>query len=426
MGRPRKRPAVQVESVPKSQKQQQQQQQEKEEGADSVAAPAQDSNNGNALNTLGHSIIVPSAQDTFLDSMDLDLAFLEMDGDGANFLDLLAPDYSSFDINPSAQSAPTGVKQFTGDIDSEAFWQMHSDQLLDGINFDLDGAASQTTPFEETGSERPTHSASSEPTEFTPDLSPEADPGISEQESPPDAEPVICGCLSKLYLALDSLQRLPKEVGEAIRAARIAAKTAHDTILCPVCANPPLELFSNPPIQSMQNMLVLGALLPSISNAYKQILQMVDDEAAAAGREGRKIRFTLHAYGGLWGEAAEQDLKTCATQAIANVILEPNMWRVAARALLRLDVYGLNPDKVNGESAPGVCAAMSQPGLKDLILMMEERTRQRHEQIDAMVADGTLIVGDNCEHVPLASGQKPTCMRIVDIAKQSMRELVIP
>lgn len=437
MGRPRKRPQPQATEP---------------QGESLVAAPAPpetfpgtfpgtfpDSLPDTFPGAMDRSFIMP-AQDSILDTMDLDMAFLDMDGANISFFDLLAPDNPSFDFNSGTENIPTGAKQFAGDGPSDIIWQMHSDQLLDGVNFDSTSVPAQPNSFESSGEStvEPSTESASEKTEHTPDLSPNSS---SEQESPPEeGRPTVCGCLTNLYLALNSLQTLPKEVGEAMKVARTAAKTAHDTILCPVCSDPPIELVANPPIQSLQNMMVLGALLPSISNAYKHILKMVDDETAAASREGRKVHFTLAGYGGVWGQVAAHDAKFGATAAIANLTLAPHMWRSAVRALLKLDVYGLSPTAEHaaelaeasglppGAAGPGVpaCSTITQPGLKDLIAMMEERTRLRHEQMDALVANGTLVVDGSCEYVPLSSGQRPTCMRIVDIAKQSMHELVIP
>src|SRR6478735_8940461 len=47
---------------------------------------------------------------------------------------------------------------------------------------------------------------------------------------------VSCGCLSSLYLALESLGNLPAEVIPAMKVARNASKVAHDVIRCTVCS----------------------------------------------------------------------------------------------------------------------------------------------------------------------------------------------
>jgi hypothetical protein len=192
-------------------------------------------------------------------------------------------------------------------------------------------------------------------------------------------------------------------------------------------------------------MMMLGALLPSLSNAYKTILAMVDDEARAASEQNRKLVFDLASYGGLWGSLGEDGAPgDCgATDRVNGAVLEPAMWRLTLRALLKIDVYGMRECAAGGRGpgtelgdvgegpVTGQGTAVFQPGLKDIIAMMEERSRVRHEQIDRLVAEGVLRFDDGgcgTEYVPLnnARGEKPTCFRIIDIAKRSMQGLVIP
>ncbi|KAK1769968.1 putative c6 finger domain-protein [Phialemonium atrogriseum] len=373
----------------------------------------------------GHPVVVP-AQDSLLDgTMDLDMAFLDMDDSSLSFLDLLVPD-PSLGGNPVTQGVPgpSSANPRSEAVPTASFWQIDS-LHLDSIDFgQTDVPVQPTTLDEEFTLEQAVSSVSTEAREQIPDLSPQ-DSSNSEQETLAEADPTICSCLARLYLALDSLQRLPKDVSQAMRVARTAAKTAHDSILCPICASPPIQHSNDPPIQSVQNLMVLGGLLPSISFAYRRILQMVEDEAAKADREGRKLTFALQDYGGLWGQlAAHNNTKHCSTLGIEGAVFEPHIWRVLVRSLLRIDVYGLSPDTPPGEAGP--CSWFQQPGLKDIIAMMEDRSRRRHEQIDAMVAAGTLVFDRDCGHGPLSSGEKPNCLRIVDFAKQSMRELIIP
>src|SRR5262249_32547788 len=116
-----------------------------------------------------------------------------------------------------------------------------------------------------------------------------------------------CPCLANLYLALDGLQRLPTDVPGAMRATRYAARVAHDTMLCPSCSIPLVaDPGTNPPIQSLQNMLILASLLPVAANAYKHILQMVEGEVARSHSENRMLSFTLDEYGGVWGRIADE------------------------------------------------------------------------------------------------------------------------
>ncbi|KAK4151483.1 hypothetical protein C8A00DRAFT_45334 [Chaetomidium leptoderma] len=374
-------------------------------------------------------LIMPDFEFDSTIGMDLDLSFLDMNNMDMNFLELVDP-------NSEVLPGPTQIGEDQKPIEygksplpgpapkSNAFWPMSSG--IRDINFD-EPLSRDPHLGPEITPEEVAHIMSAElaePAETLPSLSPPSSSSPSTYASPPELDHLKpCGCLSALYLALDSLQTLPKEVCHAMRIARTASKTAHDTILCPACGDPPLEPTAKPQIQSFQSVMMLGALLPSLSNAYMRILTMVDTEAAAADAERRKILFRLSSYGGLWGWVAKMDPSKCgAAERLEGAELEPILWRLTVRALLKMDVYGIN------ELTPGVDGDESaqQPGLKDIINMMEERSRRRHEQFDAMVASGA-VFKTSCDYVPLSSTtDKPTCLRIIDIAKRSMDDLVIP
>jgi hypothetical protein len=355
-------------------------------------------------------------------AMDLDLSFLDMNNMDMNFLELVDPN-SQFPPAPDQTGQNEGSNQFAKPPPRpNAFWPMSGN--LPDINFDEPDPSLIPLPAPEMTPEEVAQLLSAEVAETLPSLSPPSSSSPSTYASPTESDSTKpCGCLSALYLALDSLQSLPKEVGEAMRVARTAAKTAHDTILCPVCGDPPLDSPCRPHLQALQSMMMLGALLPSLSNAYMRILTMVDAEAAAADAERRKIKFTIEGYGGLWGWMAKMDPVRCgASDRLEGAVLEPILWRLTVRAMLKMDVYGIN------EFTPGVDPSdgAQQPGLKDIINMMEERSRRRHQQLDDMVASGVELKSA-CEYIPLSStGDKPTCMRIIDIAKRSMDDLVIP
>ncbi len=102
------------------------------------------------------------------------------------------------------------------------------------------------------------------------------------------------------------------------------------------------------------------------------------------------------------------------------------MWRLTVRALLRVDVYGIN--NTSNQDTRNCPFDFDQPGLKDIITMLEERSRSRHAQLDAMVASGAVEHVAGCGmYVPLSSEtDKPTCLKIIDIAKKSIDDLVIP
>lgn len=359
--------------------------------------------------------------------MDLDFSFLDMSNSDVNFLNLINSDSELPSLTTSSatgQSVDSLVKtsEHAGDT-PRAFWAM--DNHLDAINFDMPPSPAAPSQGPEITPEEVNQIMSYELPETLPSLSPPSSSSPATDTSPPEQQESTqtCNCLSRLYLALDSLQRLPKEVARAMNVARTAAKAAHDSILCSECGNPPVEACGGSvPINSLQTMLMLGALLPSLSNAYTRIIAMVDAEATAADREGRKIPFTLSGYGGLWGWMAAQGAAKCGmAKWLEGSELEPLLWRLTVRALLKMDVYGVN------ELTPGVNSTDArQPGLKNIIQMMEERQRRRHELVDQLVASGALP-RPPAEYTPLsATGEKPTCLKIIDIAKRSMDDLVIP
>ena len=388
--------------------------------------------------------------------MDLDLSFLDVGNEDFNFLQLINPG-SEFPTGAAAAAAAAAVQPGTSehttpslDVSLEGsqspadFWPMNNQ--LGNIGFDAPPNYDPAPQEQQQQQQQQQHPPPPRPQDLgltTDEVARMLSANVSEKAaasfSPASANspstsspapapavqdnPPTCGCLSALYLALDSLRELPKGIVDAMRVARTAAKTAHDTVLCPVCGDPPLDPTRRSPITSLQSMMMLGALLPSLSNAYTRILAMVDAEAAAAEAERRKIRFTLSSYGGLWGWlTTKQGVDKCGgAERLDGAVMDPIVWRLTVRSLLKMDVYGVN-DLTPGIELPGV----RQPGLKDIIAMMEERSHRRHVQIDALVATGTVDKLSK-DYVPLSSPHdKPTCMKIIDIAKQSMDDLVIP
>lgn len=410
MGRPRKHRPIQV--------------------AEPDIAPSQPSKESEAVPT----VIVPEFEFDSTIGMDLDLSFLDMGNVDVNFLELMDPN-SEFLPQPAEpmtnQANQDSIPKETTPLSPPehpvhqtsprgAFWPVSSH--LGEINFDTPPPSAQPAP-ELITAEDVAQLFSSDLTETLPSLSPPSSNSPSTYASTPEQDCTrSCGCLAALYLAMDSLQTLPKEVGHAIQVARTATRTAHDAILCPVCGDPPIGPTNQPPMNALQNMMMLGALLPSLSTAYMHILTMVDAEAAAADAEHRKITFTLKGYGGVWGWMANGGSSKCqgGAERLEGAVLEPVLWRLTVRALLKIDVYGIN------EFTPGNDAGdVQQPGLKDIINMMEERSRRRHALMDSLVESGVLEK-TSVDYVPLSSGEKPTCMRIIDIAKRSMDDLIIP
>lgn len=368
--------------------------------------------------------------------VDSSLSFLD-DPDTSNleFLDLLPPDYSAtfFQHEPQVFVPPE-----THDGTSTMPFALNGVDLLEGINFDepdpSEAAASKdfSDSLQQYMAEqfsRPIEPIESPLTNST--TTPESDES-NVAESPAStpssmrAVPTVnCSCLSSLYLALDSLARLPDEVLAAMRVARNASKTAHDVINCPVCALPLLEdPAAPPPIQCFQNMMFLGALVPSACNAYAAILEMIDAETALAKHQGRNFLFRFKEVGGLWGNMSIETSNCGVVANYDNKSMPPDMWRLTMRALLRVDVYGMTEPKAGGTpTQPFV-----QQGLKDVVDMLEERSRMRHNKLDEMVASGQLpketLQGVIYPKTAVPPEQR-NCVKILETARIALENLVI-
>ncbi|KAK8035880.1 hypothetical protein PG991_001953 [Apiospora marii] len=283
----------------------------------------------------------------------------------------------------------------------------------------------------------------------------ESTSGDDNHNSPPTTNPhsnsVACACTANLYLALDSMQRLSNSVTEGIRQARVAAKTAYQVVNCPVCNGAHEHLLKSEAaladsmshsapraMQNFQNLMLLGTLIPSIAHAYERILVLVDKEAARAQTERREIPFRMEGYGGLWGPLAEDDCCGARTM-LEHRLMEPTIWRLTVRALLRVDVYGIAEpsdipttpiprDSVHGggveTGGAGGASEMCHLGLKDLVIQMEERSRARHAVVDPLVQAGKC--GNYSAVLRLhKEGETPTCQRIIALARQAIDNLVI-
>ncbi|KAI3342626.1 hypothetical protein F4824DRAFT_114647 [Ustulina deusta] len=270
----------------------------------------------------------------------------------------------------------------------------------------------------------------SPPTDQVPALSP---PNSNTTSSPESASPaavtssaLTCDCMASLYAALNWMQKLPNEVEPAIRLARLAAKTAYEVVNCTKCSSqlPPTaqhHVGSPTMMQSFQNMMLLGTLIPSIVQAYAWMLTMVDEETNRAVTERRKIAFKLNGLGGIWGRLGADDDELCGAQRnFSYREMEPVMWRLAVRALLKIDVYGIS-------GCRGSNAAAADPfhlGLKDIVLLMENKAKARHALLDTMV-DAGVWEKPNCFLGPSNPGEPPTCQRIISIARSSVERLCI-
>lgn len=222
-----------------------------------------------------------------------------------------------------------------------------------------------------------------------------------------------CSCLASLYLSLASLQTLPTDLVVALKTVRGAAATAASCIWCPQCGSIVLD-NPDPPIESFQNTMLLGTILPIIANSYKRLLKMVDDEADAAEAAGQTKSFRFQDYGGLCGrqKTIEETMACLDKELLFNTVDMPaHQWRTTVRAMLRVDIYGHDLD------------GMKHKGLKDLVTEMEFRQRARHDLLDAQVAAGAM---EGPFGQSLCGGEQTRgCFQILSVAKAAIDALVI-
>jgi hypothetical protein len=410
MGRPRKRAHDEVEAAPKAR-----------------AVEPQEKHQ--------HIEIMPPFDSSL--GLELDMSFLDFDNQDMNFFDIIDTKFTAgpdLFLDPLlSQPVPPEMEQPGLGTEDRLYI---GDYIGGTINFDFDAQPQELSPPDpqaEISREDIEKIMAAEMPEKTPSLSPapshtasnNATPSASSDIEPPPPPPPACACLHTLYLALDSLQRLPNEVGAAMKVARTATRRAHEAVLCSICGNPPLEHSYVPPIASFQNLMMLGALLPSLAHAYTRILTMVDDAACKADHEHRRIAFELDNYGGLWGTMADDFTSSSAREKLTAAPLEPTLWRLTVRAMLKIDVYGLH--HIENDPIPSsTCVNLingGHPGLKDIITLVEERSRKRHQELDMALAAGLIQKPDNCNY---DIGGEPPCMRIINIAKKSLDDLVIP
>ncbi|KAK7744772.1 hypothetical protein SLS62_010005 [Diatrype stigma] len=386
--------------------------------------------------------------------------------------------------------------QVQGDERAWGFGGLTSQHLGD-LNFDMAPLSLSPPPQQQhqdqTMQQQPYTSSNIDPALFA------ASAAVASSDPPPSSDPVpglsppsgsastpessassggtaaSCACTATLYLALDSMQKLPTDVTDGVRQARYAARTAWQVVNCPVCATTfeipnhhhqdlqqhnlqaptqPLhaqqQQTSPPAMRNFQNLMLLATLIPSIVHAYEAILAAVDRETAAAQRDRRRLLFRLHGLGGVWGPLGEATARECGVnQAFGHREMEPAMWRLTVRALLKLDVYGLSNggacnnmgksgptrldfDATGGGGGGGTIPATADGnaalhlGLKDIVTLMENRSRARHAVMDALVLSGAWPE----VQVPAAfrlydPGEPPTCQRIIALAKRSVERLVI-
>lgn len=366
--------------------------------------------------------------------MDMDLsgaAALPLDPSLSNamsFLDFLGPDFIT--------AQPLQISSLPREIPIE--------RGLLNFNIDFDSHASRQAAYSDTPGTSPPdliHHSASTPSQSSQGVTPNGhhqDPSPTaaselSASSPSSIQAGPCACLSSLYLALSSIHSLPRNITAAVQVARSACRAAHDAIQCPVCA-PPIHESVKYPAVSFTTMMNLGSLLPCIVDAYRQILEMIDAETSRAiACRIEPLSFSLAAHGGIWGTLhANQGATTESHQErqstpglCANALsrfdkqdMEPAQWRLTLRALLKVDVYGL--ERCDGGEG------FTQIGLRDLVAQLEERSRQRHEQVDQMVEAGltppTGLAGIPQRHTNQGA---PPCRQVIAIARQAVESLVI-
>ncbi|KAI0136719.1 hypothetical protein BJ170DRAFT_677588 [Xylariales sp. AK1849] len=262
--------------------------------------------------------------------------------------------------------------------------------------------------------------------ESVPRLSPGASSSPSSSDSsPPVLGPTNCACTASLYLAIESMQKLPNDVTAAVQQARFAAKAAYGVVNC--SCGIPIEAPTEAPAENpqamhhFQTLMLLATLIPSIVHAYQRILSMVDRETAQAQADRREIAFTLQYYGGVWGPLGRD---TCGVGRMLDYkMMEPTIWRLTVRALLRVDVYGISND-CGGGGPDKLSTDPLHLGLSDIVTQMENRSKVRHAVLDAMILSGAWQE-PKCVLKMHKTGETPTCQRIIRMARSAIDNLVI-
>ncbi|KAI1356914.1 hypothetical protein F5Y01DRAFT_309456 [Xylaria sp. FL0043] len=358
---------------------------------------------------------------------------------GLQFINLLLASDLDLDLSHSLQTpqgtttttAMTAAATTTAEDPTSVPWDYMS---FGDVNFDSQ-PAEHAQIFSPTNIDpalfiAPAAAPKSPPTDQVPALSP---PNSNTTSSPESTSPATqtssalgCDCTAKLYSALNWMQNLPNEVESSIRLARLAAKTAYEVVNCTTCSSqlpptPQHHIGSSVMMQCFQNMMLLGTLIPSIVHAYARMLTIVDEETNRAVAERRKIAFKLNGLGGIWGRLGAVDDDLCGAQRnFSYREMEPVMWRLTVRALLKVDVYG-----ISGRCGRDV--SVDDPfhlGLKDIVLLMENKAKARHALMDAMIDAGVWEKPD-CIVGPGKPGELPTCQRIISIARSSVEQLCI-
>jgi hypothetical protein len=351
-----------------------------------------------------------------IESLDLDsVAFL--DGNFNPYMDgMIAEPYLTNDLSALTLPPETTMLGLLPTVDNgHGVWTLGDRDIMGvpPINFgNIDfGSVDHATP----------------PLDPAPQLSTDSNNSVSSENSPPQSTGGAgCSCLASMYLSLASLQDFPSDIVTALRTVRSACATAAGSIWCQSCGTVVLE-NPNPPIESFQNVMLLGTILPIIANGYQRLLQMIDDETTTAESLGKTKTFRFRDYGGMCGQkATTEDSVECFENGKFSKPIEmsPTKWRTTVRALLRVDIYG--------HEQPG----FKHKGLKDLVAEMENRQKTRHAMLDAHIA----ARGANAQqtgpfsaiqftgghgHMKCAGEQTHGCLQILQIAKVAIDNLII-
>ena len=148
----------------------------------------------------------------------------------------------------------------------------------------------------------------------------------------------------------------------------------------------------------------MGTLIPVIADGFKRIIQMIDSEANSASALGMKMTIDQENFA---HPAQTPEMKeSCPAEKMNLENLSPSTWRTILRALVRWDVYG------SVECVP-------MEGLKGLVTRMETICQQRHESIGRMREELQI-------DIPYPTEKDRLCTKVLEAAKLSMNELIIP
>ncbi|RBQ74324.1 hypothetical protein FVER14953_01167 [Fusarium verticillioides] len=219
-------------------------------------------------------------------------------------------------------------------------------------------------------------------------------------------------------ISMDLSNTLQQYLADQIESSNPGLKQNSDT------PTPPDSSETDASVESTEsNLMLLGALVPSACNAYARILEMVDEETALAKLQGRTFWFSFKEIGGLWGCIGGMPRGCTTYQSYNNKNMPPDMWRMTIRGLLRLDVYGLDE---KDQEIPGAMT-YRQLGLKDVVGQLEERSKKRHDALDALHAAGHTHEAARGVIYPTkaCSPAERNCTKVLETARIALENLVI-